>query len=231
MKMRTVLQSNTTVFLLVVTGPAGDSNLRPLSPRSWDKVVDRDVMADWHWKWLSRVVTWRRGVRRQFYRDPHCKIKSCSGYSEGDPLVWWLIWLTKIQAVRNQAAPQVSLFPFSVYIPLWSETQSCPTLSLSGPGHVLCQEPDLATFFAESLSRVYRARLSHLLHWVLEVCGSESDSDAVGSANPCCACGGDSVALVLSPPVVYILEENVACTQRWYFRIIPIKKYRSGKSR
>ena len=51
---------------------------------------------------------------------------------------------------------------------------------------------------------------------VLELCESESDSVAVGSENPCYACGGDSVALVLSPPVVNILEEEDVGVVQWH---------------
>ena len=48
-----------------------------------------------------------------------------------------------------------------------------------GPGRILCEEPDSAIFFAKSLSRAWKARLSHLLRWVSELCHCESDSAVI----------------------------------------------------
>ena len=59
---------------------------------------------------------------------------------------------TKIQADRGLVARQVSCFPLLSIYPVVKPDSILSFTESWGPGRVLCQEPDSAIFFAESLS-------------------------------------------------------------------------------
>ena len=123
--------------------------------------------------------------------------------------------LTRFTQIENYWLGKWAVSP-SLYI--WHESQTL-SFSTGSPGVPLASavgEPDSATFFSWVPVLCGRARLSYLLQ--LSPCAMWEEPDSViytesvglyissreSSANPCWACGGHSVTLVLSTPVVYI---------------------------
>ena len=82
------------------------------------------------------------------------------------------------------------------------ESQTQPYSSLSS--WLLCHEPDSATFFRRVPGLCECEPDSAIICWVFVLYIVTRG----GSANPCWACGGDSSTLILSSPVVYILERE-----------------------